>query len=152
MARPSVSDVSGLLDAGSIVLDGVAGSKDEAIELVGSLLVASGAVEPAYVAAMHEREEAVSTFLGEGVAIPHGTLEAKDAVVRDALAYVRFPAGVDWDGHRAFVAVGIAARGTGHIAILAELAGILIDPDRARALREADTPDAVLALLAPGAD
>lgn len=144
-----MSDIAALLDPGSIKLDGVAASKAEAIDLVGSLLVASGAVEPAYVDAMHAREETMSTYLGEGVAIPHGTNEAKDAVTRDALAYAKFPAGVEWDGEQAFVAVGIAAKGGGHVAILAQLAGILIEPEQAEALREASTPQQVLALLSP---
>ena len=62
----------------SIVLNGTATTRDEAITEAGQLLVAAGAVEPAYVDAMHEREKSVSTYMGNGLAIPHGTNEAKD--------------------------------------------------------------------------
>jgi mannitol PTS system EIIA component len=89
----------------------------------------------------------VPTFMGEGVAIPHGTLAGKDAVLRDALAVLKFPEGVDWDGNPVTVCVAIAVRGDGHLALLAELAQVLLDPDRARALREATEPDEVLELL-----
>jgi PTS system mannitol-specific IIA component len=69
-------------------------------------------------------------------------------VRRDALAVLRFPDGVDWDGGRVFVCVAIAARGNGHIALLAALAEILLDPERARALREATDPAEIIRMLA----
>src|SRR6266511_4131342 len=99
--------------------------------------------------AVLERERSISTYVGEGVAIPHASLAGKEAVRRDALAVRRFPDGVDWNGEPVSVCVAIAARGDGHVAMLAELAQILLDPERARALREATDPDEVLQLLAP---
>ncbi|MGW4801660.1 PTS sugar transporter subunit IIA, partial [Nonomuraea sp. NPDC004297] len=84
-----------------------------------------------------ERERSISTYVGEGVAIPHGTNAAKDDVLRDAICVVRFPAGVDWDGEHVTLCVGIAAKNDGHVPLLAALAEILLDPERARALREA---------------
>lgn len=98
---------------------------------------------------MLERERSISTYVGEGVAIPHGTLAGKGAVHRDALAVLRFPEGVDWGGSPVTVCVAIAARGDGHVALLSELAQILLDPDRARALRESTEIDDVLRLLEP---
>lgn len=83
------------------------------------------------------------------MAIPHGTSVGRDLIHRDALAFVRFPDGADWDGNPVTVCIAIAARGDGHMAILAELAQVLMDPDRARALREASDPGRVLALLEP---
>jgi Phosphoenolpyruvate-dependent sugar phosphotransferase system, EIIA 2/pfkB family carbohydrate kinase len=88
--------------------------------------------------------------VGEGVAIPHGTLDSKAAVRRDALAVLRFPDGVDWDGHAVNVCVAIAALSDGHVDLLAELAEILLDPDRAAALRAATEPDQVVRLLTAG--
>nr|BFE82690.1 hypothetical protein GCM10020093_052910 [Planobispora longispora] len=108
-----------------------------------------GAVEPSYVEAMLERERSISTYVGEEVAIPHGTLAAKNVVRHDAICVLRFPGGVDWDGERVTVCVGIAARGDGHVRLLSELAQILMDPDRARALREADEVSEVVRLLHP---
>jgi PTS system mannitol-specific IIA component len=122
---------------------------NDAIRQVGAVLVAVGAVSPSYVDSMLEREQSISTFIGEGVAIPHGTLSGKDSVLRDALAVVQFPQGVDWHGDRAELCIGIAAVGDGHVGILAQLAELLMDEDRAAALRQATTPEEVVALLTP---
>jgi PTS system mannitol-specific IIA component len=145
-------DVSALLDPSSIILDAQAADRDSAIRLVGGALVGVGAVTPEYVDAMIEREQSISTYMGEGVAIPHGTLAAKDAVQRDALSFVRFPNGVDWNGQTATVAIGIAAKGDGHLAILGQLASILVNPEKARGLREVQSADQVLQILAPEDD
>lgn len=141
-----------LLAPASIRLDAVAADRDDAIRQAGAALIEAGAVDPSYVDAMLERENSVSTFVGEGVAIPHGTLAGKDAVKDDAIVVLRFPAGVDWDGNPVSVAVGIAAKGNGHIALLSQLATVLLDPDKAAALREATTADRVYELLAPDED
>src|SRR5258705_715897 len=101
---------------------------------------------------MLERERSISTYVGEGVAIPHATLAGKSAVQRDALAVLRFPEGVDWGGETVSVCVAIAAVGDGHVEILSELAQILLDPDRAAALRAATTSDEVIRLLTPVED
>ncbi|MFD0970830.1 PTS sugar transporter subunit IIA [Plantactinospora endophytica] len=138
-----------LLDRRAIRLAEEAADRDEAIRRCGEALVDTGAVHPGYVETMLARERSVSTYVGEGVAIPHGTLAGKDLVHRDALAVLRFPAGVDWGGQPVTVCVAIAARGDGHVELLASLAEILLDADRARALREATEPEDVLALLVP---
>lgn len=136
-----------LLTGDAIRLQERAGSRDEAIRRCGDVLVEVGAVFPAYVEAMLAREQSVSTYIGEGVAIPHGTLNSKESVRRDALAVLRFPDGVDWDGNDVRVCVAIAAAGDGHIDILASLAEVLMDPDQAQRLRNATDPADVLELL-----
>lgn len=141
-----------LLAASSIRLDAHATGRDDAIRQAGAALVEAGAVDPSYVDAMLERENSVSTFVGEGVAIPHGTLAGKDAVRDDAIVVLRFPDGVDWDGNPVSVAVGIAAKGNGHIALLSQLATVLLDPDKAAALRGATTAEQVYELLASDED
>lgn len=137
------------LDPRAIRLDASASGRDDAIAQCGRALLDVGAVGPAYLDSMLERERTLSTYVGEGVAIPHGTLSGKDVVRHDAICVLRFPGGVDWDGERVDVCVGIAARGDGHVRLLSELARILLDPDLARRLREATEPDAVLRLLQP---
>jgi PTS system mannitol-specific IIA component len=121
----------GLLEERAIRLAESATDRDDAIRQCGSTLVAIGAVDSEYVEAMLERERSISTYVGEGVAIPHATLAGKSAVRRDALAVLRFPDGVDWG---AAVTAAIAAVGDGHVEILSELAQI--PPDRAQ-LRKA---------------
>jgi PTS system mannitol-specific IIA component len=135
------------LDPRAIRLNASATGRDDAIRQCGEALLAVGAVEEAYLDTMIERERSISTYVGEGVAIPHGTLAAKDAVRHDAISVVRFPAGVDWDGDRVTVCIGIAARGNGHVALLAQLAEILMEPEQARALREATEVAEVVRLL-----
>lgn len=141
-----------LLTESSIRLDAHASGRDDAITQAGAALVEAGAVDPSYVDAMLQRENSVSTYVGEGVAIPHGTLAGKDAVKDDAIVVLRFPDGVDWDGNPVSVCVGIAAKGNGHIALLSQLATVLLDPEKAAALRGATTPDQVYELLASSED
>ena len=123
--------------------------KHDAVRQCGELLVEIGAVAAPYADAMHERERSISTYVGEGIAIPHGTDESRVHVLRTALAVITFPDGVDWDGGRVFACVAIAASGSEHVALLSALADVLLDPDQAAALRSATTADEVLTLLAP---
>lgn len=147
MADPTIA---ALLSPALIRLDQAAPDWEAAVRLVGGVLVADGAVEPGYVDAMVERERDVApTFVGEGVAIPHGTLASRTLIRRDALCAVQFPAGVDWQGDRVVLCIGIAARGELHVPVLAQLAEILMEPERAEALRQAETAERLLTLLTP---
>ena len=132
----------------SIVLEGRATTRDAAIEEAGQLLVAEGAVPDAYVLAMHDRERSVSTYMGNGLAIPHGTDEAKRLVLRTAISYVRYPTTVTWDGERrAEFVVAVAGTGDDHLRVLSRLAKIFVDPEQVEQLRLAQTPEQVHALL-----
>ncbi|TDB98699.1 PTS sugar transporter subunit IIA [Nonomuraea longispora] len=126
-----------LLDPRAVLLRESAPDRDAAIRRCGRALVDVGAAAEPYIEAMLERERSISTYVGEGVAIPHGTNASKGDVQRDAICVVRFPGGVDWDGEQVTLCVGIAAKDDGHVQLLSQLAEILLDPDRARALREA---------------
>ena len=142
-----------LLDPAAVRRGGGGADRDDAIRRTGAALVDTGAVQAAYVDAMLEREQSISTFVGEGVAIPHGTLEAKALINRDALSFVRFDPPVDWDGMgEVTVAIGIAAKDNGQVEVLQELASILLDPDRAAALRAATSAEEVTELLKPTED
>ncbi|MGC4803517.1 PTS sugar transporter subunit IIA [Micromonospora sp. DT233] len=136
-----------LLAPNAIRLAERAGSREEAIRRCGAVLVEIGAVAPTYVDAMLAREQSVSTYIGEGVAIPHGTLNSKESVRRDALAVLRFPDGVDWDGVDVRVCVAIAAAGDGHVEILSKLASVLMDPAQAERLRNSTDVDEVITIL-----
>jgi len=126
-----------------------AGSKEDAILATGRILEELGAVDTGYADAMLERERGMSTSVGEGFAIPHGTDESRVLIRKTALSFAQFPAGIDWGEDRVFVCIGIAARDDAHLEILASLANILIEPEHASQLREATDPDVVLAVLAP---
>jgi PTS system mannitol-specific IIA component len=149
MSEETAPALTALIAPESIRLTESATDKFDAIRQVGAALLDTGAIDASYIDAMIERENTISTFVGEGVAIPHGTLKGKDAVKHDALVVLRFPDGIDWDGNEVIVCVGIAARGNGHIALLSQLATVLMEPDKAAALRAATTADEVYTLLAP---
>jgi PTS system mannitol-specific IIA component len=138
-----------LLAESSIRLFASATDRFDAVRQCGQALLDAGAVDDSYIDAMLQREQSVSTFVGEGVAIPHGTLAGKEAVKHDALVVLRFPDGVDWEGNQVQVCVGIAAAGGGHIALLSQLAEILLDPAKAERLRSATDAQQVYDLLTP---
>jgi PTS system mannitol-specific IIC component len=136
-----------VLAPGSIVLGGTARDRDGAIEEAGRLLVDAGAVDPSYVASMHEREKSVSTMMGNGLAIPHGTNEAKGAIRRTAISFVRYDEPVDWNGKPAEFVLGIAGAGDDHLALLARIAETFTNDDRVAQLRAARSADEVLEVL-----
>ncbi|HEX2470784.1 MAG TPA: PTS sugar transporter subunit IIA [Candidatus Limnocylindrales bacterium] len=127
-----------------------ADDKWDALRQSGALLEELGAVDEGYAAAILEREGQISTYMGEGVAIPHGTDAARDLVRRTALGFLQYPDGVDWDGETVHLCIPIAASGDEHVGVLSALAEILVDDDSAAALRAATDVETVLALLNPG--
>ena len=131
----------------SIRLTGTATTRDEAIAEAGELLVAVGAVQPQYIDAMHERETSVSTYMGNGLAIPHGTNEAKGSILRTGISFVRFPEPIDWNGKPAEFVVGIAGAGNDHLALLNQIAQVFIKPDQVERLRAARTPEEIKEIL-----
>ena len=104
-------------------------------------------MEPSYVDAMLEREKSVSTFMGNGLAIPHGTNDAKAAIRRTGISFVRYDEPVDWNGKPAEFVVGIAGAGKDHLALLNQIAQVFLDADDVARLREATTAEDVLAVL-----
>lgn len=135
----------------AIVLAGSARTRDGAITEACQLLIASGAVEPSYLNAMHERERSVSTHMGNLLAIPHGTNEAKADIRRTAISFVRYPDSIDWDGNPVQFVVGIAGAGDDHLDLLSELAGIFTDDDQVQRLRSAPSVKEVRRILEGGA-
>ncbi|MCW2798150.1 PTS mannitol transporter subunit IICBA [Nocardioides sp.] len=131
----------------SIVLRGRATTRDEAITEAGRLLVESGAVDPSYVDAMHEREKSVSTHMGNGLAIPHGTNEAKPAIRHSAISFVRYPDGLDWNGKETKFVVGVAGAGKDHLALLGRIAQVFVDRDRVAELEAAESAADVRRIL-----
>jgi PTS system mannitol-specific IIC component len=146
-ADAAESGVGGLLDPESIVLDAPVEDRAAAISRAGRLLVTAGAVEPAYVDAMHEREASVSTFMGNGLAIPHGTNEAKSAVLRTAISFVRYTDEIEWKNKQVKFVVGIAALGDDHLKLLGRIAEVFLDAEQVARLEAAQTPDEVLRVL-----
>jgi len=139
--------VSEILTLAQIKVPGTAGSKEEAIREAGEILVEAGAVSAGYVEAMFEREKSVSTYMGNYLAIPHGTNEAKDTIARSALSVVRYDAPVDWDGNEVRFAVGIAGVNNGHLEILSKIAVVFSDSEEVDRLLAAGSAREVYDLL-----
>lgn len=115
----------------NIFLGLTANSKEEAIRYAGQKLVDNGYVKPAYIEAMLERERLTSTFLGESIAVPHGTIEAKDDVITTGIVFCQYPAGVQFgedEQDQARIVIGIAARNNEHLDVIAKLTNALDDP------------------------
>ncbi|WP_413642731.1 PTS mannitol transporter subunit IICBA [Mycobacterium sp. RTGN5] len=136
-----------VLTVESIVLAGTATTRDAAISEAGRLLVACGAVEPSYVDAMHEREGSVSTYMGNGLAIPHGTNEAKDSIRHTGISFVRYTEPIDWNGKPAEFVVGIAGAGKDHMALLTKIAGVFLNKDEVARLRDATSAEQIQSVL-----
>ena len=136
-----------VLNIGQVRIHTGSATQEQALQEATDILVAAGAVTPAYVDAMRQREETVSTFMGNGLAIPHGTNETKDAILDSALSFVRYDGGVDWDGQDVSFVVGIAGKGDEHLEILSQIALIFSEDDDVARLKAAATPEELLALL-----
>jgi PTS system mannitol-specific IIA component len=139
--------MSDLLSRDAIRLGLRASDRVDAVRQSGEVLVEVGAVERPYIDAMLQREQQISTSLGEGFAIPHGTNESRRWIRETRLAFLQFPDGVDWGDDNVIVCVGIAAVGDEHVSLLARLAQVLVVPEQAVRLRSADRVDDVLAIL-----
>ena len=131
----------------SILLNQPSVTKEEAIRKAGELLVARGAVEPGYVDAMQERERMVSTYMGMGIAIPHGTAQAKGTVKKTAISMVQYPEGVDFGAEKAQLVFGIAGIGDEHLDLLAKIAGCLEDPEVLEKMKTTGDVDWILKTL-----
>ena len=136
-----------VLTLGQVRIHSGSATREAALQEATDILVTAGAVTPAYVDAMRQREETVSTYMGNGLAIPHGTNDTKDAILGSALSVVRYDGGVDWDGEQATFVIGIAGRGDEHLEILSQIAILFSDDDDVAKLNAAQSPDELYALL-----
>ncbi|PWF71031.1 bifunctional PTS fructose transporter subunit IIA/HPr protein [Vibrio sp. T9] len=136
------------LNKNDITLSQSATDKFEAIKSIAQSLTDKGLVEQGYVEGMLNRENQNSTFLGNGIAIPHGTTDTRSMVKTTGVAVHHFPQGVDWgDGNTVFVAIGIAAKSDEHLGILKQLTKVLGADGVEERLRNAKNEDEIIALL-----
>lgn len=116
-------------------------TREEAMKEAADLLQASGSVTADYFAAMQAREETVSTYMGNELAIPHGTNETKQAILASGLSVVRYDGGVDWGGEPVTFVVGIAGKGDEHLEILSQIAILFSEEDDVARLKAASSPE-----------
>ncbi|URL06848.1 fused PTS fructose transporter subunit IIA/HPr protein [Avibacterium sp. 21-595] len=136
------------LSENNIHLSAQAENKQQAIELVAQALEQAGNVEAGYLAGMLARETQTSTFLGNGIAIPHGTLETRPMVKQTGVQVFQFPQGIEWgEGNKAYVVIGIAARSDEHLTLLRQLTQVLGDEEKAAKLATLQEVDKFRAIL-----
>lgn len=136
-----------VLALGQIRIHSGSATQAQAMKEAADILETSGAVTGAYFDAMQQREVAVSTYMGNELAIPHGTNETKDAILDSALSFVRYDGGVDWGGEHVTFVVGIAGKGDEHLEILSQIALLFSEDDEVAKLKAAQTPEELYQLL-----
>jgi PTS system mannitol-specific IIA component len=140
-----------ILNEDNILLGIESESKDKAIERAGNLLVKNGYVKEEYIEGMKKRESDVSSYIGNGIAIPHGMPEYKKYITRSGIVVVQYPKGVDFgDGNTAYIVVGIAGRNDEHVGILSSIAIVCQYQENVNKLRCASTKEEILNILLEG--
>lgn len=122
-------------------------SKEEAIQAAGELLHQLGYVDETYVDAMQEREKLITTYMGMGVAIPHGTSQAKGTVKKTGIVFLQYPEGVDFGDEKAQLVFGIAGIGDEHLDLLAKICEVLEDEEVLEKMKTTDDLDWVMERL-----
>ena len=137
-----------ILSEERIRLQATATDKADAIRQAGELLVSSGCVAPDYVKGMLAREETMSTYLGNGVSIPHGQFDDIALIQQTGISVLQLPAGVEWEeGEMANLIIGIAAKSDEHIGILSNLAEAIEEEETAEMLAQTADPQVILEYL-----
>ncbi|WP_214539561.1 PTS sugar transporter subunit IIA [Staphylococcus pseudintermedius] len=132
-----------LLRDENILLNQSISTQEEAIEKAGQLLVDSGVVKAGYVQAMKDREQIVSTFMGNALAIPHGTDEAKNEVISSGLSLLQIPEGLLWNGEEVKVVIGIAGKDGEHLDLLSQIAMTFSEEENIHKIVNAASPQAI---------
>ncbi|MBD2100332.1 phosphoenolpyruvate--protein phosphotransferase [Leptolyngbya sp. FACHB-261] len=136
------------LNKGNIKLKAEAVNKADAIRQAGTLLVENGNMKTEYITSMMEREKVAHTYLGNGIAIPHGLPKDRNLIAQTGISVVQIPAGVEWNpGERVHLVVGIAAKSDEHIEILSNLTHILDDEATVQRLSRTTNPDDIINCL-----
>ncbi len=136
------------LDNRNIKINASANHQTDAIQQVGSLLVETGYMQPEYIASMLEREKVANTYLGNGIAIPHGLPNDRELILQTGIAVLQLPAGVEWNpGELVHLVVGIAAKSDEHIEILTNLTHVLTDEATVQQLATTTDPEVIIRRL-----
>lgn len=137
-----------ILSKENVLLNASVATKEEAIRLTGSVLVDKGYVDESYIEKMLEREALTSTYMGNFVAIPHGTEDSKSFVKESGISIVQVPDGVDFGGgNMVKILIGIAGKGDEHLDILSKIAIVCSEEENIDSLVQAKSAEEVLAIF-----
>ncbi|MFC5447762.1 PTS sugar transporter subunit IIA [Paenibacillus aestuarii] len=140
-----------ILSVNKVKLNAQPKDKTEAIRMAGQLLVDAGHASAAYIDKMLEREATLSTYMGNGLAIPHGTNDSKSLIHSTGLAIVQIPQGVDFgDGEKAVLVIGIAAAGNDHLDILTNVAMICSEDENMEQIMKASSAEEMVTIFESG--
>jgi PTS system mannitol-specific IIC component len=139
--------MSDILRLENILLKQTLNDKTQAITMAGELLVKGGYVDEHYIAEMLKREELSTTYIGNDIAIPHGTNEAKEDVKASGISVIQVPDGVDFNGEKARVIFGIAGKDNTHLEILSNIAILCSDMENVEKIVQATTREEIMNLL-----
>jgi mannitol PTS system EIIA component len=131
----------------NIIIEKETMTPKQAIDKVGLMMVKSGYVKEGYIEGMHKRDEDLSVFLGNLLAIPHGIHDVKDEIIASGMAVLIVPEGIDWHGNVAKVIVGLAGKDGEHMSILANLANVFAELETANKLVESNDVDFIFQTL-----
>lgn len=135
--------MTNLIPTENILINQAIADRDSAIEAAGSKLVEIGAVTQDYIQAMKEREGIVSTYMGNFLAIPHGTDEAKSTVLKSGIVLIQAPEGIDWDGNEVKVVVGIAGKDGEHLDLLTQIAIVFSEEENVERVINAQSAEEI---------
>lgn len=142
---------SHILNENNIILDVEPEGKYEAIERAGKLLADNGYVNMEYIEGMKKRENDITTYIGNGIAIPHGTSDYIKHIKRSGIVVVQYPKGVDFgEGNVAYIIIGIAGLNNEHLEILSEIALACQDEQNVEKLRNAVNKEHIISILSEG--
>lgn len=137
-----------ILISDNIILDAKVYDKKSAIELSGKLLMMTGYVQQEYITAMFERELSVKTYIGNFIAIPHGTNDSKKYIKKSGISILQIPNGVNYgDGNIAKLVFGIAGKNNEHLSILSRIAIVCSDKDNVDKIVRAKSKEEIISFF-----
>lgn len=137
-----------ILNEANIILNVKSETKYEAIERVGKLLVKNGYVEEPYLIGMKKREDDITTYIGNGIAIPHGMNEFIKYIKKSGIVVAQYPDGVDFgEGNIAYIVIGIAGKNNDHLDILSKIAIVCLDEINVNKLVKAGNKEEIIEIL-----
>lgn len=128
--------MNNIIELENIILNAPSEPHEDAIRRCGQILVDAGYVAPQYIDGMLARDRSFTTAIGNCIAIPHGEKEYKQYIEKTGLSVVTYPQGLDWNGERVYLVIGIAAKGNEHLDILENIVDQLDSEEDVLALVE----------------
>ena len=140
-----------VFDKKNIILNASPVNKTEAIKMVGQILLDNGYIKPEYIDDMMERENIMTTYIGNNVAIPHGLSNSAENILHSGLAFIQVPNGVEFgtpeESLTAYLIIGIAGKNGDHLDMLANLAMVLTDMDKIEKMRSLQDKNEIIKML-----